>query len=109
AAAGILLGSLLTGRLQPQKVFFNMANVMLGVLAASAIWNTGGSAIGLGSPLAMPWIVTAALAFYVCNAALLAGMIGLVLDLPIALVWRRGQQRVLLANFAVFASGVPVA
>ena len=108
AAAGMVLGELLNRRHLP-KLVFNIAAMTLSVLAASAVWNAGGSAIGLTSPLSIPWIALAAAVEFIFNSGLTLVMVSFVLDLPIGLIWRRGLRSVLLANLALLAAGVPVA
>ena len=108
-ALGTTLGVLLRGQRNPQKVLFNAANMALSVAAASAVWSLGSNQFGLESPLAIPFILLAALVYFVLNSGLIAAMVAFVLELPVALVWRRGHRNVLLANLALLAAGVPVA
>lgn len=108
-AAGIGVGCLIRGQRDPQKIVFNMANMALAVATGSAIWSLGGSAAGLGSPLSLPWMVAAALAYFAVNTCLTAAMVGFVVNLPMPLVWRRGHRNVLIANVALLAAGLPVA
>src|SRR5207249_7583030 len=91
------------------KLLFNMANVTLSVAVGSALWSLGGGAIGLASPLSIPWIAAAALAYFAINTGLTAMMVALVLDLPPSLVWRRSHGHMLTANLALLAVGVPAA
>ncbi len=109
AAAGIAVGCMLRGQRQPQKVLFNAANTTLAVAAGSEIWTLGGRQIGIESPLSLPWVVVAALAYFALNSGLTTAMVASVLDLPIVLVWRRGQSHLLLANLALLFAGLPVA
>ena len=109
AAAGTALGVILRGQRNPLKLVYNAANMGLSVAAASAVWNFGGSELGLRSPWSIPWVVAAALVYFGLNTSLTAAIVAFVLDLPVALVWRRGHRNVLLANMALLAAGVPVA
>ena len=109
AAVGTLLGVILRGQRNPLKLVFNAANMGLSVAAASVVWNFGGRELGLSSPLSIPWVVAAALVYFGLNTSLTAAIVAFVLDLPVALVWRRGHRNVLLANLALLAAGVPVA
>ena len=88
AAAGMVLGELLNRRHLP-KLVFNIAAMTLSVLAASAVWNAGGSAIGLTSPLSIPWIALAAAVEFIFNSGLTLVMVSFVLDLPIGLISRQ--------------------
>jgi hypothetical protein len=109
AAAGTALGCVLRGQRDPQKVLFNSANLSLSVAAGGVVWALGGNGIGLASPWSTPWIALAAVTYFGVNTLLLSAMVGFVLDLPVALTWRRGHRNVLLANVALLAAGVPVA
>jgi HD-GYP domain-containing protein (c-di-GMP phosphodiesterase class II) len=108
-AAGIGVGCLFRGQRDPQKVLFNTANIALAVATGSAVWSLGGRDLGLASPLSLPWTIAAALAYFGVNTGLTAAMVGLVVNLPMPLVWRRGHRNVLIANIAVLAAGLPVA
>jgi HD-GYP domain-containing protein (c-di-GMP phosphodiesterase class II) len=108
-AVGMLLGGLLRGQRQAPKLLFNTANLALSVAAGSLVWSIGSRIAQLESPLSIPWIAVAALAYYGVNTGLLAAMVAFVLDLPVALVWQRNHRKVLLANMALLAAGVPVA
>jgi hypothetical protein len=109
AAVGITIGCVLRGQREPQKVLFNAANMTLGVVAASVIWSIGGREVGLASPLSIPWIALAALAYFAFNAGLTTVMVAFVVDLPVRMVWQRGNRNVILANMALLATGLPVA
>jgi hypothetical protein len=108
AGIGMGLGGILGGQRDPQKLLFNMAEVSLSAAAASAVWRLGHQT-DIGSPWAIPWIVLAALAYFAFNTGLTAAIVAFVLDLPVALVWRRGHGNLLLANLALLAAGVSVA
>ena|SRR5579864_8457202 len=109
AVIGIGLGSVLRGQRDPQKVLFNMANTSIAVAAGTVIWNVGGQPLGLASPLSAPWSILAALTYFAVNSALTTAMVAFVLDLPLAMVWWRGQRNTLLANLALLVAGLPVA
>ena len=109
AALGIAAGCVLRGQREAQKVLFNSANMTLAVVAGGALWGLGGRQVGLASPLSIPFSVLAALAYFAFNAGLTTAMIAFVVDLPIALVWRRGRRNVMLAHLALLATGLPVA
>jgi putative nucleotidyltransferase with HDIG domain len=109
AAVGWLLNDVLRRQRQPQKSLFNMANMALSVAAGSAVWTVAGRDLGLSSPLSIPWIALAVIAYFAFNTGLTAAMVGFVLDLPVVVVWRRGHRNVLLANLALPTAGVPVA
>jgi putative nucleotidyltransferase with HDIG domain len=106
---GIAAGCILRGQREPQKVLFNSANMTLGVIAGSAIWNLGGRQIGLASPWSIPWSVLAALMYFVVNDGLTTAMVAFVVDLPIMHVWQRSKRNVRLPYFALLAAGLPVA
>ena len=109
AAVGSALGCVLRGQRQPVKLLFNVGNLTLSVAAGSLLWSLGAGAAGLSSPLSIPLIVVAALAYFVTNTSLTAMMVALVLDLPMRLVWRRSHGNMLTANLALLAVGVPAA
>jgi putative nucleotidyltransferase with HDIG domain len=109
AATGSALGGLSRRQRHPLKLLFNLSNLALSVAAASAVWTVGGRGSGLASPLSIPWIALAVLAYFVVNTGLIAAMLAFVVDLPVMLVWRRGHRHVLLAIMALLAAGVPVA
>lgn len=109
AALGSALGCALRGQRQPVKLLFNIGNLTLSVAAGSALWSMGAGAAGLASPLSIPLIVIAALAYFVTNTSLTAMMVALVLDLPMRLVWRRSHGNMMTANLALLAVGVPAA
>jgi hypothetical protein len=109
AAVGSAIGGVLRGRRQPVKVLFNSANLALSVTAGSAMLTLAGGMSGLASPAAIPWILGAALAYFAVNTGLTAAIVALVLELPVHLVWRRGNGNMLLANLALLAVGVPAA
>ena len=109
AAVGSALGCILRGQRQPVKLLFNTGNLTLSVAAGSAWWSLGAGAGGLTSPLSIPLIVAAALAYFLTNTGLTAMMIALVLDLPMRLVWRRSHGKMMTANLALLAVGVPAA
>jgi hypothetical protein len=109
AAVGFAVGGALRGQRHPLKLLFNSANYALSVAVGSTIWGLGGRAVGLDSALSIPWIVLAALAYFATNSGLTAAMVAFVLDLPIWLVWRRSHAKMLVANLALLAVGVPAA
>ncbi len=109
APFGFALGELLRGRLQAHKLLFNMANMTLSVAVASAVWQVGMPLGGLGSVASVPWIILAGLAYFVVNTVLTASIVAAVLELPISLVWWRGNRHILLANLGLHAIGVPIA
>jgi putative nucleotidyltransferase with HDIG domain len=109
AAVGMVLGGLLRGQRQCQKLLFNAANAALSVSAGSLIWSIGRQVVTLESPLSIAWIAVAALVYFALNTGLTAAIVASVLDLPITLVWQRSHRNVLLANMALLAAGVPVA
>ena len=109
SGVGMLVGCLLRGQRQAQKVLFNAANATVSAAAGSLVWNIGSQGSGLDSPWSIPWIAAAALVYFALNTGLTAAMVAFVLDLPTSLVWRRNHRAVLLANMALLAAGVPVA
>jgi HD domain len=109
AAVGFALCGTLRGKVEPLKLFFNIANLTLSVTAGSAVLSLSGSAANLASPVSIAWVGLAALVYFVTNTGLTAAMVALVLELPIAVVWRRSHANMLLADLALLAVGVPVA
>src|SRR5579859_7805661 len=109
AALGSALGCVLRSQRQPVKLLFNVGNLTLSVAAGSALWSLGPGPTGMASPVSIPLIALAALAYFVANTSLTAMMIALVLDLPMRLIWRRSHGHMLIANLALLAVGVPAA
>ncbi len=85
AAIGSAVGCALRGQRQPVKLLFNIGNLTLSVAVGSALWSVGGGAAGLASPVSIPLIVVAALAYFGTNTGLTAAMVAFVLDCPF--VW----------------------
>src|SRR5918912_1788248 len=96
SGVGMLVGCLLRGQRQAQKVLFNAANATVSAAAGSLVWNIGSQGSGLDSPWSIPWIAAAALVYFALNTGLTAAMVAFVLDLPTSLVWRRNHRAVLL-------------
>ena len=109
AAVGFALCGTLRRPIEPVKLFFNSANLTLSVTAGSAILSLGGGPANLASPLSIVWVGLAALVYFVANTGLTAAIVALVQELPFAVVWRRSQTNMLLADLALLAAGVPVA
>jgi putative nucleotidyltransferase with HDIG domain len=109
AAVGSVLGGALRGHRHVLKLLFNMANLTLSVAVGSALWSLGGGAGGLASPFSIPWIAAAALGYFAINTGLTAAMVAYVLHLPIRLVWWRSHAKMMTANLALLAVGVPAA
>jgi putative nucleotidyltransferase with HDIG domain len=109
AAVGSVLGGALRGQRHVLKLLFNMANLTLSVAVGSALWSLGGGAGGLASPFSIPWIAAAALGYFAINTGLTAAMVAYVLHLPIRLVWWRSHAKMMTANLALLAVGVPAA
>ena len=109
AAVGFVLCGALRRPIEPLKLLFNTANLSLAVTAGCAILSLSGGPANLASPLSIVWIALAALAYFVANTGLTAAMVALVLELPIALIWRRSHANILVADLALLAAGVPVA
>jgi putative nucleotidyltransferase with HDIG domain len=109
AAVGFAVGGALRGQRQPVKLLFNIGDFTLSVAAASAVWSLAGGTAELASPRSIPWIVLAALAYFATNTGLTATMVGLVMGLPIRLVWRRSYGNMLMAYLALLAVSVPAA
>ncbi|MDQ6670731.1 MAG: HD-GYP domain-containing protein [Chloroflexota bacterium] len=109
AALGFALGGTLRGNVQPLKLSFNIANLTLSVAAGSAIWSLGGNTADLASPMSIVWVAMAALVYFGANTGLTATMVAFVVELPIALMWRRSHANMLVADLALLAVGVPLA
>jgi len=110
AAVGSALGGALRGHRHVLKLLFNMANLTLSVAVGSALWSVGGGGVaGLASPVSIPPIAAAALGYFAINTGLTAAMVAFVMHLPIRLVWRRSHAKVMTANLALLAVGVPAA
>src|SRR5215208_4091749 len=64
AAIGFAVGGALRKQLQPLKLLFNIANLVLSVAAASLVWAAAGGTPVLTSPLSIPWVALAALVYF---------------------------------------------
>jgi putative nucleotidyltransferase with HDIG domain len=111
AGLGAAAGQLARRQFALRKLAFNVANMTLSVASASVVFTLSGShlQIGIDSHIAIPWIVAAALTYFVANTALTSAIVAFVLRAPIRLIWWRSYRHLLLPNLGLLALGVPIA
>jgi HD-GYP domain-containing protein (c-di-GMP phosphodiesterase class II) len=108
-AGGMLVAELVGRKRAWFKSVYNVANVTLSTGVASQVWQLGRGDIGLDDVRSIPWVIAAALAYFLANSALNAAIVALVLRLPVGLTWWRTNRNILRASLGVIFVGVPMA
>jgi HD-GYP domain-containing protein (c-di-GMP phosphodiesterase class II) len=89
------------------KRLFNLAQIILSVVAAGTIWHTfGGQAGVIDSLTGVGTMLVALAAYYSINTGAVILIVSIIERAPVHHVWLRGYRRVLYPYIAVMVSGV---